>query len=123
MARIGRYAPPLALMALIFLLSAQHNLDSGAGLWGLLLRKAGHIVVFGLLWLLLWRAFGYERPGIALAIAVAYAASDELHQHFVSGRDGTTRDVLIDTAGMLVAMALALPRAPALRALLGPRRA
>ena len=38
--------------------------------------------------------------------ALAYAISDELHQHFVPGRLGSPLDVLIDAAGVAVGVAL-----------------
>jgi VanZ family protein len=41
---------------------------------------------------------------LALGITSAYAATDELHQTFVSGRHGTPVDWLIDTAGAATAM-------------------
>jgi VanZ family protein len=43
---------------------------------------------------------------IALVISVAYAGIDEWRQTFVRGRDGNLRDVIIDAAGALIAMAL-----------------
>ena len=39
-------------------------------------------------------------------IGVLYAASDEIHQLFVPGRAGQLRDVLIDSAGILIGMCL-----------------
>jgi VanZ family protein len=48
-----------------------------------------------------WQAPGWSRLG-PLLIATAYAASDELHQSFVSGRSAQATDVLIDTSGALV---------------------
>lgn len=104
---LGRVGPPIALMALIFFLSAQHNLDSGAGTLGFVIRKLGHATEYGLLWLLWHRALRFRAPLTAAAIAVAYAATDELHQHFVGGRDGTPRDVLIDAGGVLIAWVIA----------------
>jgi VanZ family protein len=44
------------------------------------------------------------RPWPALAIAVAYAASDELHQHFVRGRVGSPWDIAIDAAGATIGL-------------------
>jgi VanZ family protein len=103
---VGRYGPPLALMGVIFALSAQPNLDSGLGWIDFVGRKLVHMTEYGLLWLLWLRALGWRQRWAALAIAVAYAATDEFHQTFVAGRDGTVRDVAIDTAGALVAWAL-----------------
>jgi VanZ family protein len=60
---------------------------------------------YGLLWWLWSRALGFRRPLLAAAIALAYAATDEYHQTFVAGRHGSPVDVLIDAAGIAIAMA------------------
>jgi len=103
---LSRFAPPLALMALIFLLSAQPDLSSGLGFWDTVLRKGAHMVEFGLLWWSLWRASGHRRPLLAALAALAYAVSDEWHQSFVPGRVGAPIDVLVDAAGVSLAWAL-----------------
>jgi VanZ family protein len=97
---MSRFAPPLLLMALIFVLSAQPDLNSGLGLLDTILRKLAHMAEFGLLWWLWWRALGAGHPGPAIAITLAYAASDELHQHFVEGRHASVLDWCIDAAGV-----------------------
>ena len=89
-------------MALIFALSAQPNLNSGLGVWDTVLRKLAHMAAFGLLWLLWERAL--RRPFAALAIALAYAVSDEIHQSYVAGRHGSPWDVAIDAAGIGLAV-------------------
>jgi VanZ family protein len=110
------WAPPLALMAVIFALSAQPDLSSGLGTMDLILRKAAHMAEYGLLLFLLWRPLRELIPGpraavgAAFAVALLYAASDEWHQSFVEGRHGTPVDVLIDSVGMAVAAALILRR-------------
>ncbi len=96
----GRFAPPLALMAVIFYLSAQPNLGTDLGVWDTVLRKLAHMVEYGLLWLLWWRALGYRRPALAAAIAIGYAITDELHQSLVDGRHGAVSDVAIDALGV-----------------------
>jgi VanZ family protein len=107
MALVGRFAPPLALMGLIFFLSAQEDLSSGLGSADLILRKLAHMTEYGVLFLLWLRALGRPaRPVVAAAITVLYAASDEWHQSFVTGRHGTPVDVLIDAAGVAVAFVL-----------------
>jgi VanZ family protein len=115
MAPVGRYAPPLLLMGLIFVLSAQPNLNSGLGGWDLLLRKLAHMTEYGLLWFLWWRAFGHKAALGAAALTLGYAATDEWHQTIVSGRHGTPIDVLIDGAGVAVAATLVQLRTGALR--------
>ena len=117
----GRFLPPLALMGLIFFLSAQSDLDSGVGAAGFVAAKTVHATEYGLLWLLWHRALRSRRPWVAAAICLVYAASDEFHQTFVHGRDGTPRDVLFDMAGAgLAALAYYRLWLPRVRARLDP---
>jgi VanZ family protein len=58
--------------------------------------------------LLWWRALRETAPGqralaAAWLVTVAYAAADEWHQTFVTGRHGSPVDVVIDAAGASVA--------------------
>jgi VanZ family protein len=49
-------------------------------------------------------------------VAVAYAVTDEVHQHFVAGRHSSAVDVVIDAAGIalgILAFQLTRPRLPA----------
>jgi VanZ family protein len=103
---LNRFAPPILLMAAIFVLSAQPDLNSGLGTWDTILRKLAHMAEFGLLWWLWWRALGRGERATwaAAAIAITYAATDEYHQHFVEGRVGAPVDVLIDSAGVALAI-------------------
>lgn len=103
---LSRYAPPLALMALIFLLSAQPGLSSGLGTIDLVGRKLVHMAEFGLLFVLWLRALGWRRPALAAAIAIGYAITDELHQTTVEDRSGSPLDVLIDATGVAIAWLL-----------------
>jgi VanZ family protein len=106
--RVAAFAPPLALMGLIYFLSAQPDLNSGLGLVDTIGRKILHMTEYGLLWWLWCRAFGFGlRAAIAAAaITLAYAATDEFHQTFVHGRNGSPIDWGIDAAGVAVAWAL-----------------
>jgi VanZ family protein len=99
----GRLGPPIALMAVIFFFSAQEDLNSGLGTIDYVLRKCVHMTEYALLWLLWWRALGRGSPWPAIAIAIAYAATDEYHQTFVEGRHGTPVDVCIDAVGVTIA--------------------
>ncbi|MGK2850154.1 MAG: VanZ family protein [Candidatus Limnocylindrales bacterium] len=74
-------------------------------------RKIGHMGVFGILALLVWRALAmttaWRRPWAwAIVAAVLYAISDEVHQGVVSGRHASWVDVAIDTTGVLIAVTL-----------------
>jgi VanZ family protein len=101
-----RFGPPIALMAVIFFLSAQPDLNSGLGVWDTIGRKLIHAASYGLLWWLWHRALDRRHTLLAAAITLAYAATDEYHQTFVEGRHGSPVDVLIDAAGVAIAVAL-----------------
>ena len=106
--RLDPWLPPLLLMGVIFLLSAQPSLDSGLGVVDLVGRKLLHFAEYALLCFLWWRAFAtVTDPGraalAAFMAASAYAATDELHQAFVEGRTGSPVDWAIDTAGAALA--------------------
>src|SRR3712207_1859197 len=93
LARLATWAPPIVLMAVIFALSAQPDLSSGLGTIDLIGRKFVHAGEYALLCFLWWRALRTAVPDTpalagAFAIAVAYSATDEWHQTFVSGRHG-----------------------------------
>ena len=109
----GRLVPALALMAAIFAVSAQSSLPQTDTALDVVGRKAAHMAEFGLLWALwLWALPGARRRAAvaALAITLAYAASDELHQSFVAGRHASAWDVAIAAAGVGVAAALWIVR-------------
>ena len=96
---------PVALWAaLIFGLSSIPNLGTGLGGWDLLLRKLAHMAEYAVLGFLLLRAIGRER--IAVAVGIAYAVTDEIHQGFVEGRHGVWYDVVVDAVGVLLGVYL-----------------
>jgi VanZ family protein len=72
------------------------------------IRKCAHFTAYGVLSALFFRAVrGPERRSawqwswalITLAICLATASADEIHQAFTPGREGNYRDVLLDMAG------------------------
>jgi VanZ family protein len=93
--------------AVIFTLSSIPSLDSGLGTWDTVLRKLAHLAEYAVLGALLYRAL--RREPAAIALGSLYAVTDEVHQAFVSGRQGSPLDWLIDTVGV-VAGALLLSR-------------
>ena len=101
---VSLWLPVAAWAALIFALSSVLTLDSGLGAWDELLRKLAHVTEYAVLGALIQRAIG--RPLPAFALGLAYAGSDELHQHFVPGRTGDPRDVAIDALGVLIGIVL-----------------
>ncbi|TYS69801.1 VanZ family protein [Sutcliffiella horikoshii] len=123
-------------MALIFFLSAQHaeqSADLSGGITELVnevveqvapdaefhideisffVRKNAHFFAYMLLAVLTLNAVrrsggrGWLSMGVAFIISVLYAISDEVHQLFVPGRSGQVSDVLLDSMGALVGIAL-----------------
>ena len=68
------WLPVFAWAAVIFAFSSIPHLSSGLGVWDTVLRKG------------------------------AFAATDELHQHFVRGRHASPIDVGIDAVGVALGM-------------------
>jgi VanZ family protein len=98
------WLPVVAWAAVIFTLSSIPSLSTGLGTWDTILRKGAHLTEYAVLGALLYRALG--REPLALAVGIAYAATDELHQHFVHGRHASPVDVAIDAVGVAAGMLL-----------------
>jgi VanZ family protein len=96
----SRWLPVLAWAGVIFAFSSIPSLSSGLGNWDYALRKGAHMTEYAILAGLLVRATGSY--AWAFGLAVAYAATDELHQTFVRGRHGSPIDVGIDAVGALI---------------------
>ena len=76
-------------------------------------RKTAHVTEYAILGVLLlraWRLVKLARPGraelAAWLAATAYAATDEFHQVFVPGRTPKVTDVLLDSCGAALGVAL-----------------
>jgi VanZ family protein len=106
-ARLTAWLPVAVWAAVIFTLSSIPSLDTGLGTWDTVLRKLAHLAEYAVLGALLYRAL--RREPAAIALGSLYAVTDEVHQTFVSGRQGSPLDWLIDTVGV-VAGALLLSR-------------
>jgi VanZ family protein len=98
------WLPVLIWAAVIFTFSSIPSLSTGLGTWDTILRKGAHLAEYAVLGGLLYRALG--REALALAVGIAYAATDELHQYFVRGRHASPVDVAIDAVGIAVGMLL-----------------
>jgi VanZ family protein len=96
------WLPVLIWAAVIFTLSSIPSLSTGLGTWDTILRKGAHLTEYAVLGGLLYRALG--REPLALAVGIAYAATDELHQYFVRGRHASPVDVAIDAVGVAAGM-------------------
>ena len=108
---LQNYAPPLLLMAVIFILSSIPGKIDHRTLQFLTeldpqLQNLLHIPIFGLLQWLWLRAFakagkigGRAVLGCA-GIAGAYGLFDEFHQLFVPGRYASLTDILLNLVGV-----------------------
>jgi len=104
------FLPALAFAGLVFYLSSLEN--PLPTLTGPLWDKALHAVEYAALGALLAWPLARVAPRrsflLAFVLASAYGASDEIHQLFVPGRDGDTRDWIADSAGGAMGAAAAL---------------
>jgi VanZ family protein len=105
--RWRRWLPLLLWLGAIYFVSGQPKADIPSyGTWDLLVKKGAHFLAYAIVALLAWRVFeGGKRPYLyAALLTILYAASDEFHQTFVPGRNGTFMDVVIDSLGGLAAL-------------------
>ena len=95
--------------------------EAGFEPYHVFIRKSGHVFGYGLLSILLFRAWRETLPSsrgarwtvrwanIALLGTCLVASLDEWHQSFLPTRSGTVRDVILDTcAGIVTQLALFL---------------
>ena len=99
---ISLWLPVVMWAAVIFALSSVPSLSSGLGGWDYVLRKCAPKTEYAVLAALLYRALERELP--AFLATVAYAATDEFHQHFVRGRHASAVDVAIDAVGATIGL-------------------
>jgi len=88
--------------------------------WHFFIRKGGHIFGYGLLCILLFRAWRETLPvssgvqwtfrwaSIAVLGTALVASLDEWHQSFIPSRTGSIQDVLLDTCAAIGAQILVL---------------
>ncbi|HEX2129320.1 MAG TPA: VanZ family protein [Solirubrobacterales bacterium] len=104
---LPRALAPLALMGLIFYLSAQEAVGPELPAWTSVVAHFTEYAALASLWAwALAPALGRRALVAAAAISFAYAISDEYHQSFVPGRDADALDVVTDAAGIAFALAL-----------------
>lgn len=110
-----RWGPALALMFIIFLVSAQPKTDIPQfGFWDFAVKKLAHLLGYGVLAVAMGRGvrgaapFAWRQLVWALALTVIYALTDEYHQTFVAGRSGNLIDVGIDGLGATLGLAIRL---------------
>ena len=105
----------------IFYISSIPYLKTDLGIIDLFLRKIAHFVEYAVLYILWWRAYTQSfktRIRVSLIISIAacilYALSDEFHQGFVPGREGSSLDVILYDAPGAILTAYLIQRYPRL---------
>ena len=114
-AQVLRWGPALLMMAVIFTASSFPSRDlPHFGLWDWLVKKGGHALGYALLAVAyLYALANGQRPTaqqilLAILFAGLYGVTDEFHQVFSAGRTPSATDVLIDTAGAAMGVAIAV---------------
>ena len=109
-----QWVPAIAVMAVIFVLSAQSGLKvSEEAAVDRPFRISGHLLAFGTLAGAFLLALSWPRRPrlrdalIAFGLTVLYGISDEWHQTFVPDRTGRLDDVVTDAVGALAGLAVA----------------
>jgi VanZ family protein len=89
-------------------------------IWHFYIRKTGHVIGYGTLSILLFRAWRATLPAltngkwklrwasIAILGTALVASLDEWHQTYIPSRTGSVRDVVLDTCAGIAAQVLVL---------------
>jgi len=106
--KVGRWALVVVWMGVIFAFSSQPGYTlPNYGAWDIAVKKGAHVTEYAILGWLIQRALGAGRAGWqAWLVAVAYAATDEVHQSLVAGRNARVTDVMIDAAGAVIGVVM-----------------
>lgn len=100
------WLPPIIWGLVIFSFSSLKVGSTSQIVWtDFIIKKTAHIIEYGILSILLYRAMiNYEVDKkkaiwISIVLAFLYGITDEFHQSFTPGRQPHLRDVIIDTIG------------------------
>lgn len=109
MRRASYWLPPIVWALFIFSLSSGSLPTVTTSYWGdFAFKKFSHVLFFGLLALLIYRALVSENVPkikafyISIIATMLYGISDEIHQSFTPGRGPNVRDVIFDTIGAVL---------------------
>jgi VanZ family protein len=120
--QLGLWLPVILWAVLIFHFSSGAIPVASPVYWqDFTIKKTGHVLLFGFLAVLIFRALrgeGIPRKKAAIwavLITFFYGATDEYHQMFTQGREARVRDVFIDGIGASIFIFLTyqfLPKLP-----------
>ncbi|MBU1084784.1 MAG: VanZ family protein [Candidatus Beckwithbacteria bacterium] len=112
--KIKLWLPVLIWAGIIYSFSSMSiNKEAEFNWLDFVIKKSAHVTEYAILFWLLFRAMSGDNKNLTKKIfikvfifTVVYALSDEWHQTFVPGREGTLRDVGFDTIGALISLNL-----------------
>lgn len=103
------WSPAIIWAFIIFIFSSFQVGSSSEFYWkDFIIKKTAHIVEYGILATLFYRAMvnsdvkKKKAMWCSILIALFYGLTDEFHQSFTPGREPRLRDVLIDTTGAII---------------------
>ena len=109
------WLPPVVLAGIIFILSSSIVPKASDIYWqDFIIKKIGHIIIYAILAVLIYRALiagGTSKKKaaiLAFLLATFYGATDEFHQYFIQGRESRLRDVGFDGVGAAASLFLRL---------------
>ncbi|MGQ0812065.1 MAG: VanZ family protein [Nitrospiraceae bacterium] len=106
------WIPPIAYAVMIFYLSSlSHQEETLQSLLDEFGDKTFHMIEYGILAVLSYRAFRYAGGSwaaqyaavLAMTVSIFYGASDEVHQAFVPLREASGWDLMADSLGAVAA--------------------
>lgn len=107
--QIYLWLPVVLWMFIIFHFSAGTVPSASAVYWqDFAVKKTGHVLLFGVLAVLIYRGLISEGVNTkkaliwSIVLSTFYGATDEFHQMFTLGRESRVRDVFIDGIGASV---------------------
>ena len=105
------WGPAVCLMVLIFVMSSLPDPpDAPGGLSDISAHALGYaalgVLVLRGLANARWNGVTFGLAAAAVGLTALYGLSDEIHQRFVPGRVADVRDLMADTIGALVGVAL-----------------
>lgn len=103
------WGPVVLWMGVIFYFSSRARIAvSDEYTLNFLFFKTLHVIEYGILFFFSYRAtYNLEKDKrmaavYAACITILYAITDEIHQTYIPSREGTFRDVFIDTLGIAI---------------------
>lgn len=100
--KLKLWLPAIAWMGVIFAFSSMPINHGKEFSWiDFIFKKTAHVTEYAILYFLVWRASS-KAFAVSLILCIIYSLTDEWHQTFTPGREGTLRDVGFDSLGALI---------------------